>query len=585
MRTVLRWVHLSDIHFKWSDKLDQESGLRQIEKDIETKKKSGWAPDLIFITGDLANAGYEDEYAIINEFLEKLRKKLILPKSHFFFCPGNHDVNRDLRPFLFAGCVARLKDESETDKFLNSPEYKNLLERQAAYWNFVENFYGKSNETSSDDKKLHYYRNVNIDEMQVSVYALNSSWLSFGGQHDRGRLLVGARNLENFLGDSPTDPVNLSVALIHHPFEWLAPFEADHIESIACRKFDLILRGHVHRPRLAQINVETANAILLTAGATFEGSIRNYEYSYGSLDIPESKVTVHNSIYLTSRNRWSEETRICNFNRLGSRDHNLGVVEQKLKEICGSVSSPSHISTLLAGVKADMAFELHNVVGFHSPNLTGSSEASHIIAAVGVMKVKALLDFYGDGYVDSLLSDHRDNLLAYDDYLTQNAQKNPHFAEGLRQREKEARSFVNDSIDIDSEPPFIIISLRRSVVEGNLKSFKKYLELAKRLNKSDISKFARSLEEDLPEKDEDICLYEVWKKSNGDERFTFKEFSSLLVELMTKGRLGLAGEVLLRCTKTFPKDSSRYLTDMARNIASEAGNKNIFLKFEQLTKT
>jgi hypothetical protein len=42
MRTVLRWVHLSDIHFKWSDKLDQESGLRQIEKDIETKKKSGW---------------------------------------------------------------------------------------------------------------------------------------------------------------------------------------------------------------------------------------------------------------------------------------------------------------------------------------------------------------------------------------------------------------------------------------------------------------------------------------------------------------------------------------------------------------
>ena len=61
MRTVLRWVHLSDIHFKWSDKLDQESGLRQIEKDIEIKKKSGWVPDLIFITGDLANAGHEDE--------------------------------------------------------------------------------------------------------------------------------------------------------------------------------------------------------------------------------------------------------------------------------------------------------------------------------------------------------------------------------------------------------------------------------------------------------------------------------------------------------------------------------------------
>ena len=147
MRTVLRWVHLSDIHFKWSDKLDQESGLRQIEKDIETKKKSGWVPDLIFITGDLANAGYENEYAIINEFLKKLGKKLNLPPSRFFFCPGNHDVNRDLRPFLFAGCVAKLKDESETDKFLNSPEYENLLERQAAYWNFVEDFYGESNET------------------------------------------------------------------------------------------------------------------------------------------------------------------------------------------------------------------------------------------------------------------------------------------------------------------------------------------------------------------------------------------------------------------------------------------------------
>lgn len=62
MSDPIRWLHLSDFHVG----KDEWAQWRLFEKIIEhaaDQKGKGFIPGVVFITGDIANAGQESEYA------------------------------------------------------------------------------------------------------------------------------------------------------------------------------------------------------------------------------------------------------------------------------------------------------------------------------------------------------------------------------------------------------------------------------------------------------------------------------------------------------------------------------------------
>ncbi len=64
--TPLRWLHLSDFHVG-KDGYDHRRLFAPLLDHVRERVGRGAAPDLVFITGDVANQGRETEY---QEFTE-----------------------------------------------------------------------------------------------------------------------------------------------------------------------------------------------------------------------------------------------------------------------------------------------------------------------------------------------------------------------------------------------------------------------------------------------------------------------------------------------------------------------------------
>jgi 3',5'-cyclic AMP phosphodiesterase CpdA len=72
MTNQVRWLHISDIHFRTKLKLDQNDAFVRISADLARRKAEGRGPDLIFVTGDIAHSGQATEYDEISRPLHQL---------------------------------------------------------------------------------------------------------------------------------------------------------------------------------------------------------------------------------------------------------------------------------------------------------------------------------------------------------------------------------------------------------------------------------------------------------------------------------------------------------------------------------
>src|SRR5262245_45276346 len=71
--------------------------LKRLTDDLDTlRKDEGLEPDLVALTGDLAEWGKPKEYADVLGFCEGVQRHLGLGRDRILVIPGNHDINRSL---------------------------------------------------------------------------------------------------------------------------------------------------------------------------------------------------------------------------------------------------------------------------------------------------------------------------------------------------------------------------------------------------------------------------------------------------------------------------------------------------------
>jgi predicted MPP superfamily phosphohydrolase len=87
---TIRWLHLSDTHFREDELWDRRATLKALITKVGELKEKGLAPDLVFVTGDIAWSGKPKEYEQATRFFHELNKVLELdPKDRWFLVPGN----------------------------------------------------------------------------------------------------------------------------------------------------------------------------------------------------------------------------------------------------------------------------------------------------------------------------------------------------------------------------------------------------------------------------------------------------------------------------------------------------------------
>src|ERR1051326_6074478 len=92
---TLTWLHIGDFHIKDGDPYDRDTVLKALVASVrDQRERVGRKPDLVFVTGDIADPGAASQYQRATKFLDDLRDAAELPKEHLFVIPGNHDVDR-----------------------------------------------------------------------------------------------------------------------------------------------------------------------------------------------------------------------------------------------------------------------------------------------------------------------------------------------------------------------------------------------------------------------------------------------------------------------------------------------------------
>lgn len=297
----ISWLHLSDFHLRANLEWSQDVVLRSLLEDVTARYSGPQAPDLLFVTGDVAFSGKAEEYRVAEDFIRTLQAATSVPPERLFIVPGNHDIDRSLEEDAFRGVRGALSNELEVDRFLsNDARRRTLFRRQVEFRSFVNRVAPPSNPYS--DISFAHWKHARVGPIQVVALLLDSAWLAEGGEVDAGRLLIGERQVVDAHTCSPRPA--LAFGLAHHPFAWLKDFEQVAIETLLLDRVNVMLRGHVHTADLRAIEALERRLTVFTAGSTFETRTSQNCYGCGTLDLLTGHGVAITHRYVHAIQRW-----------------------------------------------------------------------------------------------------------------------------------------------------------------------------------------------------------------------------------------------------------------------------------------
>jgi predicted MPP superfamily phosphohydrolase len=262
---LIRWIHLSDFH-TGKDGYGQSRMFKYILDHIQSRVAQNRGPDLVFITGDIANKGQPAEY---KKFYENFFWPLLecLPaesQERIFIIPGNHDVNR-----MQARAVQTYDVLLRVPEFLD-PTEQGQFERQALFPRFRA--YADNDVTNSSEHWLFssagVFRHViSLREQTIGILGINTAWLSYSDD-DRNKLSAGRGLLEE--GLESLRECNLKIVLGHHPLDWFLDTELEPTRARLGRHNALYLHGHMHKGRARYEEGGGYPFLTLQSGACFQ---------------------------------------------------------------------------------------------------------------------------------------------------------------------------------------------------------------------------------------------------------------------------------------------------------------------------
>jgi calcineurin-like phosphoesterase family protein len=573
MRDRLTWLHLSDIHFRDREVFDLRSASLAVDERLRELHADGFSPDLVFITGDLAFGGKREEYPSALDLIRSTCDLLEVPPGNVYICPGNHDSDIGIAPTLQAGWEVQNQTPESTHSALLTSEGQFIRERQAAYRGCLEEL-GSSRRITLDATGLHVLHRFALDSLDVSVLSVNSAWLCCGGARDHGKVQVGVFGIRDLLDANRNPRAHVRLALMHHPFDWIAEFEREYLESVLLRETDLVLHGHIHVGRSSFTGRGDDRLVLLSAGAVFEGDSGRYQFSTGSLLLHERRVVVEDHIFDLRSRRWLRDSRKERV------EHGLGppsieVLLSALHPLGMDESVRGHIAAVLSGMRGDVALEsdgrptvLSHELAFECPDCPGAR----------IVHMRNMCSVYGEEHVEELVRSFGSDLLDYESYVRAASSGGAAFAHSLHVECEEAGGLSGArSVTRGSNTMAL---LRRLVAMGDAERTHFAVARAAALDEGDLAP-ARRMLEDWEQLAEGQDLLDLWVGAGGDLSFSVDEYRLLVQRLLATGSAERAGEVSLQCARDHGSAAAP-LREVVMTVATELGNRDVYRYFLKL---
>jgi UDP-2,3-diacylglucosamine pyrophosphatase LpxH len=303
---ALAWLHVSDFHLSESNPYDRRVILRSLVSSVrQFREKGEQVPDLIFATGDIAKDGKTKDYDSATKFFDELLDAARLGKDRLFIVPGNHDVDRRMGKGL--GRTFNTKDDVD-EYFDPETPTPHLTQKLHAFSEWYNNYFNtiRAFPTNTTCSPVEI---IAVRESAVAILALNSALFCID-DHDVAQLFIGRLCLDNAREQlKRLSAADLTIALIHHPLDWLSQVERRNIKAALGESVDLLLHGHCHEIDAESIASANGGYLKLAAGASYQGRAWSNSAMYATFD--GNQVTLFPIRYEDSPSeKWTLDTSI-----------------------------------------------------------------------------------------------------------------------------------------------------------------------------------------------------------------------------------------------------------------------------------
>ncbi|HZI11752.1 MAG TPA: metallophosphoesterase [Myxococcus sp.] len=349
---TITWLHLSDIHIREKKDWESDIVLRALIRDLPSLlAEHSLNPDLVFLTGDIAQSGKRQEFENAHRFMLQLGEATKLtPAERFFLVPGNHDVDRSAVNRIVESHHQRVlsytyeKIRTEVGDILgNSDLMKFYGERLQNFCDFTGKALG--NARGVTPQRPFRTDQIQIKNTTVGIASLCSAWTS-GPTDRKGVLLLGERQVRDML-DEIADS-DLRFALLHHPLSWLHDAEEGPIRSLLSSKSGVhaVASGHLHEDRTVVEQTPGNSCLFLSAGAVYQESPWKKGFLAGQIDPLTGSTRIYFFVFSPQgRGFWSIDSSAIE----GASN---GVAQFSLNPLPTLKSSSGRVTTLWSRVRA-----------------------------------------------------------------------------------------------------------------------------------------------------------------------------------------------------------------------------------------
>jgi predicted MPP superfamily phosphohydrolase len=296
---------LSDFHVG-KDYYAQRKLFSQIHENVADRITRGFAPDFVFISGDIANKGASEEYVeFFDHFLTPLMSSLGDDgwNGKIFSIPGNHDVQRDRSKFFNPKEILQKPDHvfDPTDR---GKEQRNQFISRFENYNSHELTNSPTKWLSAKDGS--FSQVCTVQNETLGIIGINTAWLS-QSDSDRHLLSPGPNILEDALNKA-TD-AHYKIVLGHHPLHWLADSDAQQIKAILGKYRAIYLHGHLHKNDARQEDGGNGLFLSIQSGAAFQGRAEDSPQLisgivWAELDTEKGSVLLQPQHWSTDHREW-----------------------------------------------------------------------------------------------------------------------------------------------------------------------------------------------------------------------------------------------------------------------------------------
>jgi predicted MPP superfamily phosphohydrolase len=302
----IRWLHLSDFHVGKDPYADRQIFAR-IHEHVRERVGFEGAPDLVFITGDLAQSGKAEEYSIFYEdFLQPLLLYALGDRweGKIYTIPGNHDVDRSIASYFHREEI--LQPDSQ---FFDAND-KGHREREIVFPRFRAYTESESKEGSDSPKNWlnseagAFSQRVEIRGLSLGIVGVNTAWLC-KEKDDRHHLTPGQSLLETAL--KQVQDCDVRIVLGHHPLDWLYDKHLASIRALLGSYHAIYLHGHLHQGAAQREDGAGRDFLAIQAGACFQGRDGDIWINgllWGELDLQEEEIRLQPRHWNPANHDW-----------------------------------------------------------------------------------------------------------------------------------------------------------------------------------------------------------------------------------------------------------------------------------------